>query len=517
VYVYLDDSLQLGLDCVAMLSPTQAVVYGWAMTPRGVGTDLAVVAGLEGECAIGHCSFHPRKDVVPADPRAAEVNGFTLVVEVPEDAPALELTLAAGALLLRADMLDARVETDLFKATADRSWSATFALLRDALSTPALTSLLRYQGRPFGAFAEWLARMPVLRGRAQGIVNFAEAEALSAPSGEVLAMLRAPGLLPREASVDAIALGWLRAGDGLVEPALLPLADLHTARLPAALGCYARLSPAVLDRLQGVELLVQAVPRQGEAAWLRCQPASVTVPELLDGACRTIPEHLALPVEAAGAVGLEMLRQVIARREAAFGPTLHALASPDAAGGSGLPRLALLLGADDPSAARLFHVAAQEFERRCDTVLVMGTAAEDVVQAFARRGRIATLAGIAAAEALREAAGRAGVLAVEASAFAEAVIAGRPGDAFAHPLSPGDTARLLSLHAVAGCATPLADSLQRLLRARREGVADSRFRPVQRPWSNRHAGELVNAHLQRLWAAGTTSAAPGAVPEPAHA
>jgi hypothetical protein len=512
VYVYLDDTLQLGLDCVAMLSPTRAAVYGWAMTPRGVGTDLAVLAGLEGECPIAYCSFHPRKDVVPADPRAAEVNGFTLLVEVPEDAAALDLTLAAGALLLRADMFDARVQTDLFKATADRGWEVTFALLRDLLATPALTPLLRYQGRPFGAFAEWLARVPVVRGRAQGMQSFAEVEALAAPSGEVLAMLRAPGLLPRDAGVDAIALGWLRAGDGLAEPALLPLADLHAARLPAALGCYARLSPAVLDRLQGVELLVQAAPRPGETVWLRFQPASVTVPDLLDGACRTIPEHLALPVEAAGAVGLEMLRQVIGRREAAFGPTLRALAAPEPAQASGLPRLALVLGVDDPAAARLFHVAAHEFERRCDTVLVMGTAAEDAVQAFARRGRIATLAGVAAAEALREAAGRAGVLAMEASAFAEAVIAGRPGDAFAQPLSPGDTARLLSLHAVAGCATSLTDSLQRLLRARREGVADSRFRPVQRPWSNRHAGEAINAHLQRLWATGTTAA-----PEPAHA
>ena len=371
---------------------------------------------------------------------------------MPEGAPALELTLAAGALLLRADLLDARVETDLFKATADRGWPATFALLQERPDRSALTPLLRYQGRPFGAFAEWLARVPVLRGRAQGIVQFAEAEALTAPSGEVLAMLRAPGLLPREATVDAVAIGWLRAGDGLAEPALLPLADLHAARLPAALGCYARLSPAVLDRLRAVELLVAGRPAPGRGR-VAALPAGFR--DRAGTARRRLPHH----PRALGPAGrgrrrrrARLLRQVIARREAAFGPTLHALAAPDAAAGSGLPRLALLLGVDDPSAARLFHVAAEEFERRCDTVLVMGTAAEDVVQAFARRGRIATLAGVAAAEALREAAGRAGVLAVEASAFAEAVIAGRPGDAFAQPLSPGDTARLLSLHAVAGCA-----------------------------------------------------------------
>lgn len=507
MYVYLDDTLQLGLDCVAMVAPRRAVVYGWVIAPRGVATDLLVSAGAGGECAIEHCSFHARKDVVPADPRAADVNGFTLVVEGPEQPSTLTLTLAAGPLALGADLLDPRIASDLFKATAERASDLNFALLGEIPANPALATLLAYQGRPFGAFADWLARLPALGGGAKAIVPFAEAEGCAAPSGEILVMLRAAGLLPREAHVDAVALGWLRAEAGLAAPALLPLADLHGARLPAALGLYARLDPALLDRLQSVELILRAETQPGEETYLRCQPVSVGVADLLDAACRTTAPALALAVEAAASADLALLRQVIARREAAFAPTLDALAAPPGgAEGGGLPRLGLVLGADDPAAARLFHVTAGLFERHCDSLLVLGSAADDVAQVFARRGRLPVLVGVAAAEALRDAAGRAGVLAIDATAFAAAVIAGTPDDAFNRPLAASETARLLALHAVAGCAPSLTDSLQRLLRARRDSPTEPRFTPVQRVWSNRHAAQPVNAHLQRLWAAGGKAA-----------
>lgn len=517
MFVYLDETLQLALDCVAMVTPRRGIAYGWAMTPRGVGTELSVSAGGEGDCAIEHCSFHPRPDVIPSDPRRAAVNGFTLVFELPEDPRELVLTLAAGDALLRADMRDGSIEANLFKATAERTWRVTFGLMQESAGNPALASLLRYQGRPFGAFADWMARLPVVRGRAENFGQMAEVETLAAPSGEVLVMLRAAAALPREAEVAAAVIGWLRGEAGaLPEPVLLPLADWHGSRLPAALGGYARLEPAVLDRLQSLELIVHAEPRAGEEVWLRCQPNPATVPELLDAACRTTATALALPVEAAASAGLELLRQVIARREAAFAPMLGALSAPAPAGEPGaghLPRLALILGADDPAAGRLFHVTAELFERRCDTVLVMGAAADDVAQAFARRGRVEVMVGVEAAQALREAAGRAGILAVDAAGFAEAVAANAPEEAFSRPLDAGEVARLLALHAVAGCAPALADSLQRLLRARRPQGAETRFAPVQRSWSNRHAAELVNAHLQRLWSAGVASAR--TLPEPA--
>jgi hypothetical protein len=356
-----------------------------------------------------------------------------------------------------------------------------------------------------------MARLPLLRGRLADHGRFAELEAVSTAAGEVLVMLRAAAALPAEATLSASAIAWLRGEpDAPPEPVLVPLADWHAARLPAALAGYGRVEPGLLDRLQAIELVIRAEPQPGEDVWLRCQPTAGTVPDLLDAAGRTLAGSIALPVEAAATAGLDLLRQIAARREAAFGPTLAALAAPAPADGvRHLPRLALILGADDPAAGRLFHVTADAFERRCDTVLVMGAAADDVAQALARRGRLRVLVGVEAAQALREAAGRAGIIAIEAAAFAEAVIAGTPEEAFARPLEAADVARLLALHAAAGCAPALGDSLQRLLRARRDPAL--RFAPVQRPWRNRHAAEAATAHLQRLWAAG--GAAP--LPEPA--
>jgi hypothetical protein len=158
------------------------------------------------------------------------------------------------------------------------------------------------------------------------------------------------------------------------------------------------------------------------------------------------------------------------------------------------------------------HVTATEFERRCDTLLVMGEAADDVAQVFLRRGRIAVLVGPEATQALRDAAGRSGLLALDAARYAEAVAAGRPEDAFGRPLAAADVSRLLMLHAVAGCGTALSDSLSRLLRLRRAGSGEAAFGLVPRVWSSHHVADLVNDHLARLWTAGHPPGGQAAAP-----
>ena len=323
---------------------------------------------------------------------------------------------------------------------------------------------------------------------------------LATASGEVVAMLRFPGVLPRDATVEATAIGWLRGEEDIAEPVPLAFAEAEAARLPAALAFYGRLDPAVTDRLQVLEVVLRAATGPGEAFCVRCQPAASTVPAMLDLACRATAASLVVPVEAVASSGIELLRRLIARREAAFGPVLGALAGP-AGGATALPRLVLILGADDPAAARMFQVTAEEVERRCDTVVVIGAAADETAQVFARRGKVGVLVGVAAAEALREAAGRAGVVALDATGFAAAVIAGDPDAAFDRPLAAGETARLLALHAAAGCAPELSDSLHRLVLARRDG----RFAPVQRDWANRHAASMINAHLAPLRTAATAN------------
>ncbi len=494
-----------------MLGEGRGIVYGWAMTPRGVATRLGVTAGYDADCVIEHCSFHPRPDVTPPDSAGAQVHGFTLIFEAPEDPHGLALTLAAGERDLRADLDDPRIDTGLVSATARHHSDVTLRLMREAAGTPAMASLLRHEGKPFGAFAEWVAGLPLLGGSLRDFGALAEVEATTTAAGEALVMLRAPTALPPEAHIEAALVCWLHGDDhALPEPIPVAPVDSHAARLPAALGFYARIDPGLLARLVGLELILHAEIRPGEEVWARIQPSPGTVPDLLDMASRTTATKLALPLEATATAGLDLLRQVVARREAAFAPTLAALAAPAVPRPPGkLPRLALIVGADDPAAARMFHVTAAAFEARCDTLLVMGSAADDVAETFRRRGKLRVLAGVEAAQTLREAAGCTGIVAVDAAAFAEAVIAGDPDAAFATPLDPADVARLLALHAAAGCAPALADSLQRLLRARHG--ADARFTPVQRAWSNRHAADIANAHLQRLWASGSA----GELREPA--
>lgn len=507
MFVCVDDSLQLAIDCVAALSPRLSIAYGWAMTPRAVATEISISAGAEGDCPIEHCSFHQRPDVVPADPRGTAVNGFSLVFATPEDPRRLVFTLIAGAAVLRADLRDPGIEGDLVKATAERDWRANFALLHDCTANPALAPLLAYQHRPLGAFAEWLARLPAMRGRAENFGQFAMVEALASPAGEVMVLLRTASPVPPEAMLEAAMIGYLHGEHGgSPEPVLVPLADWHAGLLPGTLAGYGRIDPGWLNRLAAMELVVQAQLRPEEPIWLRAQPQPAAIPEFLDAACRR-PPLASLAAEAGAAAGLSLLRQVIARREAAFAPTLAALAAPGAAEEpAAAPRLALILGADDPTAARLFHVTAPEFERRCDTLLVMGEAADDVAQAFARRGRVTVLVGHEAAQALRDAAGRSGVIAVDAARYAESVAYGRVEDAFSRPLGAAEVARLLTLHAVAGCGTALSDSLSRLLRLRRSAPGELPFAPVPRAWSSHHVADLVNDHLARLWTTGNAPA-----------
>ncbi|MGG5808384.1 hypothetical protein [Falsiroseomonas sp. CW058] len=497
----MDETLQLGLDCAAALPSRRMAVYGWAVTPRGAETGLSVSAGAAGDCAIEHVSFHPAPAAVQVDPRRAVANGFTLVVATPDAAPEVTLALAAGGAVLRADLRDPAIGSDLAKATAARDGRANAALLRAAAEDRALAPLLGHGHRPFGAFADWMAALPVLRGRAEH-APFAEVEALAAPSGEVLAVLRAGGPLPAEAEASIVPLGSPRGRDGALDlPLALPVADRHAARLPQALVAYARIAPGWADRLGGVELLVEARLRGEERGWLRIRPAAATVPDLLDAPARAAAQA------GAATPGLDLLRHLLARREAAFALTLAALAAPPGAGRA--PRLLLVLGIDDPAAVRMFQVTAAEFERRCDTLLLLGEAAEEAAEVFARRGRVAALAGAAAMGAVQEAAGRGGLVAVDAAVFAQSVAADRAAEAFADVLPAGEVARLLALHAVAGCAPALSDSLARLLRSRRPGPGGAGFAPIPRAWSGRAAAELVGTHLERLWAAG---AAPGARP-----
>lgn len=500
--VELDETFQLELDCVASVGGGLCVAYGWAVTPRGVGAELSVLAGPGTPCAIDHGSFHPRPELLRGASARATAVGFNLVFATPEDPPELLLTLGAETRALHADLRAALGKGDILQLTAERDSFVTFDFLRHTAATPAMAGLLRHAGRPFGIFDQWLDSIPVVQGLARKVGALPEVEVVSTPAGEVLVMLRSAAALPPEAEISTVVIAWLRGAEGAPpQPVLCDLADGHTAQLPAALAAYGRVDPALLDRLQAIEVIVQAKLGHDDAIWLRARPTQGAVPDLLDAAGRTAASSLAGPP---AAPGLAFLRQIISRREAAFAPALAALATSAPSTPRMGPRLALILGAQDPGLAQLFHVNAASFERHCDTLLVLGEAADEIARVFEQRGRVTVRQGIDATQALREAAGRASVIALDATAFAEAVIAGHPDAAFGTTLGAADIARLLTLHAAACCAPDLADSLQRVLLLRDSG--DAQIPPVPRAWSNRGTADLANAHLRHLWTVGRADA-----------
>jgi hypothetical protein len=147
-------------------------------------------------------------------------------------------------------------------------------------------------------------------------------------------------------------------------------------------------------------------------------------------------------------------------------------------------------------------VTAAEIEGRCEQLLVLGDAAAEVAEVFARRGRVPVQAGPSAILALREASGRCMVLPIEAPRFAEAIARGGLAEAIPPPLGSLDLALLAALHAAAGCEGSISDSLARLLRLRRASPGEPGFLPVKRGWAGAAAANLINRHLERLWQTG---------------
>jgi len=495
------EALQLVLDCDVALHGGGRLLLGSARAPAGAEATLSLEAPGGQPRPIVQIRFHPETRQPATEPDSPHPSHlFTLVTEALP--PGTRLVLQAGD--GRTDIAaEGPGESALAGLLAAWPVEAGFALLADCATSPAFQPLLGWQQRPFGGFGDWLGELNPVRGRmVEAVAEIEEAETLTSPAGEVMVLVRGSTSFAPGARLEMVALGQRPDASGRAEPVAVPLLDWHVATLPQALVGRARIDPAWLDRLSLLDLVLRVQPHPGITHFLRCRPRAATVPDLLDSICRTTP--FAEPADDTSAAALDLLRLVVARREALWTPTLASLAaqraSPGAAGH--LPRLGLILGADDPLAARLFQVTAAEFEARCDRLLVMGDAAEAVAQPFIRRGRIPVTLGAAAVQALREAAGRAGVLVVEAPRFAASVAAGQPGAAFSHPLGAADLARLLALHASAGCEPALADSLARLLRLHRRQPGEPAFLPVQRSWSSPYAAEVVNAHLARLWCIG---------------
>ncbi|HZF76919.1 MAG TPA: hypothetical protein VE033_13920 [Acetobacteraceae bacterium] len=443
-----DASPRIGLDCVLPLSPGRFIAFGWLATSPGVPAELVATAADGAECPIEYVGLFPRAQGEPGD---ATARGFALVLSAcGGDLPAL-LSLEAGPFGTAQAAFGAPLPAhDLARVVAEQDWYTAFGLLRDTAGLPALAMLPLHGGRRHGAFAEFLARMPLLRGKTEDLAGLAAAEATCSPAGETFLALRCPGI--PIGTVEAVGLD--RDGEPMLPLAwrLLPLGDGI-----AAYGAFeAELASLVL--------------RIGDhARWLRCEPSSLSAGPFL---CRL-----------GEALGTAALEGVLAAREASFGPHL----APVAACHHGAARTAVLVGTGDPMAVPLLHVMAATFERRFERLIALGRGAEAAVEVFRHRGRLAAAAPADGAAALREAGA---VEAVHLPRFAAGLAAGASDPLGAVPMDEDAIARLLRLHAAGGTTGDLAESLACLISAAHPRPPVDRSSPK---------GRLIADHLERLW------------------
>jgi hypothetical protein len=487
------DSFQLGVDCVAALSEGRYIVFGWHMTPRGLPVELSFAAPDGRAGRVEYISRHPRPDVIPQDPGAAVVSGFSLVVVAPHAARNLVLTITAGERSGHANLSEPAATNDLFRATEERDWGVTFGLMKECLDRPEIRPLLHYQYRPFGAFAGWMTRLPLIQGSGEHISIVARVAAAASPAGEVALDLRFIGRSRGTVGLDVLAVARLRSDDGGPDHiALLPLHDVLTRHTPGATAFYARFDWAQVPQLRGIDLIVQ-ITFDSERVWLRCQPAMETVPAFLDLVSASTANQQA---------GQALLREAIERRTALAEALLQADRNDAVSETAALPRQELpelaLIGVDDVAATRLLHLLAPELEESVAAIMLLGPAAETAGQIFTRRGRLAAVVApdAGAISSRAEAIGAANLVALDISSLATASIDASLASVIRNTRS-GGIGLLLLLHRLAGPTASLADSL-----TRHAGMTDNPdlpWLPISINWKNSLGAEWVNEHLERIW------------------
>jgi hypothetical protein len=498
------ESFQLGVDCVAALDEGRYIIFGWHMTPRGYPAELSFAARDGRMGRVEYISRHARPDVIPADPGAAIVGGFSLVVLAPYASRGLIMTITAGDASGHADLANASM-TDLFRATEERDWGVTFGLLKECMERPDVLPLLHYQYRPFGAFAGWIARLPLIQGGGENISIVAQVAAAASPAGEVALDLRFIGRSRATVGLEVLAVTRLRSDDGGPDRiALLPLQDVVTRHIPGASALYGRFDWAHVPHLRSVDLIVQ-ITFDAERVWLRCQPEMATVPAFLDMMSAATANHQ----------GGNALLQAAMDRRASLAQALlqaeHDRGADEAAGTEtpGLPELALI-GVDDEGAARLLHLLAPELEANSSAILLQGAAAEMAGQMFLRRGKVPVTVALEPGAVLSQAdvIGTARIIAVDVPSLAAASIEGNLAG-FLGNRRRGGMGRLLLLHSLAGPTASLGESLTR--HARMMDNPDQPWFPIAVNWKTSLGAEWVNEHLEAIW-----RYAPATLPAPSE-
>ncbi|WP_458096730.1 hypothetical protein [Roseomonas sp. WA12] len=494
MYFEFGQTLQAGLDCAGDLSPDQGAVFGWVRHPADMALTLRV-EGRPGEpMPTLLLDLHPRRDVDL--PEGMAVSGFSLLHDIPRDAPGRLLIIGIEGREVAIDLLAYELPMDVEAVTLKREWGATFQLLRASALDPAQIQTLTAEGRPLGIFQGWLDRLPRLEGNSEWFMDFRRVSAVLLPDGELTVSGAFNQPSPEGGRATILACALVHRPDA--GPEVVPLLAERYAPLDGGFTLSGWVhAPEGMPPGTRVEAAVQ-VRRDSESWWFRAEAAPATLPEFLatlslTGVDLSGPDLAALH---------GWMRAGLEERGEALRGTLASLGlagAPARPGGT-----ALLFDVKDEYAARVLALLAPQLEARFGRIVLSGTAAAGAASALMRRGRLDVAVAGDTRDALQTALYGAGPLAsfdvapIDTAALVDAAIEGNPARLTANALSAERLGLIEALHGLAGVGE--MDATLRRVVALMAG-ADASALPVPGAAGGRAdaIGGLMAEHLRELW------------------
>ena len=469
-------------------------MFGWVRHAAGAVPALRVEGSPGEPMPTLLLDLHPRRDVDL--PEGMAVSGFSLLHDIPRNAPGRLLIIGVEGREVAVDLLAYELPMDVEAVTLNREWGATFQLLHASALDAGRIQTLTAEGGPPGIFRGWLDRLPRLEGASEWFMDFRHVSAVLLPDGELAVSGGFNQPSPTGGRASAMACALVHRADGGTE--VVPLLAERHAPLDGgfALSGWVH-APEGLPPGTRVEAAIQ-IRRDGETWWFRAQAAPATLPEFLATLSLT---GVDLPAPDLAALH-GWMREGLGERGEALRATLASLGlagAPARPGGT-----ALLFDMNDEYAARVLSLLAPQLESRFGRIVLSGGAAAQAPAALMRRGRLEVEVAGDIRGALRAALHGAGplaffdVAAIDTAALVDAAIEGNPARLTANALSAERLGMIEGLHGLAGVGE--MDATLRRVVALMAG-ADPSALPVQGAAGGRAdaIGGLMAEHLRELW------------------
>lgn len=494
MYIHFNDYVRCGIDCVASLSRERYIVYGWLMHYIGAAVDVRV-ASAEDECIVEYFSKHPRVDVEIPDKSVCTVYGFTLVFNSSGiDHRSLSLSFSSGRFSFDVELSNRSINNDLFLATTNRDWRVTFGLLGECAEYTDKLPILRYQNRPYGVFSDWLPKLPQMGREFNNFDWLGTFSATVSPAGEICVVATLTKKPLQSADIQFVPMVSLRPDEYSPAELRLPAVKKRLTLNQGSRCCiYGQLENEWIERVRTMELVVQ-VSCDEQTLWFRCEMAFVSLPEFLEKLSH-IPDHGQI---AMGNAAARMLEDVLTWRESAFlqdvmpAPALSPLENELITG--------MIVDVEGVDAVRLICATRRELQALFDQIVLVGPSSVQAAQALVMYG-LPAIADTDMALAFREAIGASrAVVPIAVSKLGEYVIRDDVDRLLEFKLLPSQIGQLLALHRIAAGTRSLSESVERLIKFQRFGVA-AEWEPIQYKWTAPAAPYLVNLHFERVWRA----------------